>query len=389
LGLLQLNDRRKGMFSPGIIALWERLVGYLAVALAKFEAEEALRESERARGADARLLDTIITSTDNRLAYLGKDLRYKRVNAAYAENAGMEPEAFVGRHRLEVFPNAPDVAEMLQRVLDTGEPEVIPEYTGVPRYRPQVGLKTVRIYAVPVRDERGEVEGVVSSMVDITDQVRARTRLVNAERARAEMAEGLNAEVNHRMKNNLMLVSAMLQMQLDEGIEDAPHALQLAISRISALSAVHEEMYAVHADRVRLEQVLRRVVGMVTDALAGQEVEVEFAGDSVEVDSRMGSLVAIIANELVTNAIKHGGQENGRRRISVELRAQSRERLMDLRIWNSGNPVPADFDPVRQAGLGLQLVRILAVQQAGGTFTMQPRENGTLAAVSMNASRMA
>jgi hypothetical protein len=46
LGLIQLNDRKKGMFSPEIIALWERLAGYLAVALGKSSAEEALRENE-------------------------------------------------------------------------------------------------------------------------------------------------------------------------------------------------------------------------------------------------------------------------------------------------------------------------------------------------------
>lgn len=46
IGLLQLNDRRKGIFTPEKISLWERLAGYLAVALAKFQAEHALRESE-------------------------------------------------------------------------------------------------------------------------------------------------------------------------------------------------------------------------------------------------------------------------------------------------------------------------------------------------------
>ena len=44
--MLQLNDRRKGRFTPEDIALWERLAGYLAVALAKFDSEEKLRDSE-------------------------------------------------------------------------------------------------------------------------------------------------------------------------------------------------------------------------------------------------------------------------------------------------------------------------------------------------------
>ena len=46
LGLLQLNDRRKDRFSPEDISLWERLAGYLAVALAKFQADEALQQSK-------------------------------------------------------------------------------------------------------------------------------------------------------------------------------------------------------------------------------------------------------------------------------------------------------------------------------------------------------
>jgi two-component sensor histidine kinase len=301
----------------------------------------------------------------------------------------MAPEEFVGRHRLEVFPNAPEVAAMFQRVLDTGEPEIIPEYTGVPLYRPEVEARCVRIEAAPVKNERGEVEGVVSATVDITEQVLARARLVEAERARAELAEGLNAEVNHRMKNNLMLISAMLQMQLEAGVDDAHRALRLAISRISALSAVHEEMHAVHADRVRLEQVLRRVAGMVAGALAATEVHVEFDGDPVEVDSQTGSLVAIVANELVTNAIKHGGRTaDGRRRISVELRAPTEDGLITLSVWNSGNPVPEDFDPMRQTGLGLQLVRMLTVQQSAGAFAIQPHGGGTLVTVSMDTRRV-
>jgi PAS domain S-box-containing protein len=56
MGLVQLNDRRTGMFSPEVIAQWERLAGYLAVALAKFSAEEDLRRSEvREREQAARL----------------------------------------------------------------------------------------------------------------------------------------------------------------------------------------------------------------------------------------------------------------------------------------------------------------------------------------------
>ncbi len=58
LGLVQLNDRRKGMFAPEHIALWERFASHLAVALARSRAEEALREAEgRLRTANAELIE--------------------------------------------------------------------------------------------------------------------------------------------------------------------------------------------------------------------------------------------------------------------------------------------------------------------------------------------
>jgi PAS domain S-box-containing protein len=68
LGLLQLNDRRKGMFSPRLIALWERLASYLAVALAKARAEEALRRSERRLSAFATAtFEGIVQSESGRI----------------------------------------------------------------------------------------------------------------------------------------------------------------------------------------------------------------------------------------------------------------------------------------------------------------------------------
>ena len=59
LGLLQLNDRRKGLFTPETIALWERLAGYLGVAIANARAEEALRQSEERFRVTARVLDIL------------------------------------------------------------------------------------------------------------------------------------------------------------------------------------------------------------------------------------------------------------------------------------------------------------------------------------------
>jgi PAS domain S-box-containing protein len=106
LGLLQLNDSRAGRFTAESIALWERLAGYLAVALAKSRAEEALRESERRYSAlfankiNGMAHCRIITDGEGRPV----DYRILEINEAYERIIGVKKADFEGRRVKEVFP---------------------------------------------------------------------------------------------------------------------------------------------------------------------------------------------------------------------------------------------------------------------------------------------
>ena len=141
LGLLQLNDRRSGMFSPQAIALWERLAGYLAVALAKSRsveqvaleterlgrAEQALRESEaRYRMLFQNILDgfahcRMLFDEGGHPA----DFIYLDVNDAFGNLTGLRD--VVGKKVSEVIPclreSQPELLETYGRVVRTGRPE--------------------------------------------------------------------------------------------------------------------------------------------------------------------------------------------------------------------------------------------------------------------------
>lgn len=126
LGLLQMNDRRKGRFSPETIILWERLAGYLAVALAKFEVEEHLRKSEEEYRS---LFENML----NGFAYCkmlfeggeAKDFIYLRVNGAFETLTGLRN--VTGKRVSEVIPgireSQPELFEIYGRVALTGNPE--------------------------------------------------------------------------------------------------------------------------------------------------------------------------------------------------------------------------------------------------------------------------
>jgi PAS domain S-box-containing protein len=136
LGLLQLNDRRKDRFSPEDIALWERLAGYLAVALAKFQAEESLRGSEE-------LYHSLFDNMLNGLAYCRmlysqdqpSDFIYLAVNDAFATLTGLKD--VVGRKVTDVIPGIreadPELFRIYSRVALSGKPERFETYVAALR----------------------------------------------------------------------------------------------------------------------------------------------------------------------------------------------------------------------------------------------------------------
>jgi PAS domain S-box-containing protein len=127
LGLLQLNDRRKGRFSPEIIALWERLADHLAVALAKFRADEKLRESEqRYRSLFENMLDgyaycKMLFDDQERPV----DFVYLAVNSAFERLTGLKDVE--GKCVTKLIPGIkethPEVFETYGRVARTGKQE--------------------------------------------------------------------------------------------------------------------------------------------------------------------------------------------------------------------------------------------------------------------------
>jgi two-component sensor histidine kinase len=235
---------------------------------------------------------------------------------------------------------------------------------------------------VPIKDEMGAVQLAVISASDVTYQVEVREQLLAGERARAELAETLNREISHRTKNNLSMVAALLQMQIAGQTEPNVVAmLQDAISRLYAFAEVHEQLGLIEgADEVNLLTALRRISATVQRAFERERVTVSVEGDETTYPARTATTLCIIANELMTNAIKHGAADaEGELRVRARL-AWSKGRL-HFTVWNSGNPVPPGLDLSHQPGMGIGLVQSIVVGQYRGTFTLAPSAGGTLARV--------
>jgi PAS domain S-box-containing protein len=349
---------------------------------------ERLLEVERARAREARLLAIILENTPSWLAYLDRDLRYLDMNSGYAGMTGRARAAAIGRTFAEIFPEAGEVRGIFEQVRDTGQPQVFHEHRHALTHRPELGDRWFDAAVTPVKGESGEVEGLVVSLTDVTESVQTRERAVAAERARAELAEHLGDEIAHRVKNNLAMVSGLLQMQLlGQRDPEVAAALREAIARVRAFVNIHEQMYSSESQPVSLLALLRSIARSIEEVFATRrEAAVSVTGNDLLCPSRVATNLCVVANELLLNALKHGapGAEG---RLRVVLSVTSDEDRVTITVWNSGRPISADFDAARQQNMGLRVV-LEVVHGYGGTFALRPDGAGTRAEAVLGVAQL-
>jgi two-component sensor histidine kinase len=183
-------------------------------------------------------------------------------------------------------------------------------------------------------------------------------------------------EIHHRVKNNLQIISSLLNMQQRALTDPAARA---AISdtrqRINALALIYRALYqSPDLRRVDLREFLEELVGQLITGDAGQRLatRTELSCDSVVIDPDRLAPIALFAVEAISNALKHGMAEGGQ--LSVTFRA--REGIAELCITDTG------FDGKIAkigAGVGRTLMSAYA-RQLRGDATFKPNPAGGMAA---------
>jgi PAS domain S-box-containing protein len=347
-----------------------RLLGWYGVdrdITERMATEEALRRSEaRLRALFAAMTDVIFV--------LDFEGRYLEIAPTQPDLLYRPAEELLGRTVHEIFP--PEQADFfhdaVRRVLTSGETTQI-------EYGLLISGRELRFVATLSRLSPDSAMVVAR---DVTAQVQQYERLLALERARADLAEHLNAEINHRARNNLAMVSGLLQMQaLQEPDTELASRLREAVARIRTFVDIHEKIYATGAEQVDLTEVLRQVAATLSSVYASVGAVFSVEGAPLPCPTRGATNLAVATNELVTNALKYGapGPEGT---LEVVVRTERTEGQVRLSVWNSGNPVPEGFEPAAQHGMGLRLVTDMA-QQYGGALRVVPEQGGTLAELSV------
>ena len=174
-------------------------------------------------------------------------------------------------------------------------------------------------------------------------------------------------EIDHRVMNSLQFVSGLLAMQSrSPNVGEAAAHLQLAAQRVAAVAQVHRHFYVDAANEVSCVAYLQRLCDDIA-AILDREIVVE--GDEDMVQATSIQPIGLIANELVTNAAKHGAG-----RIDVTFRVSAE--MNQLIVCDEGSGLIDGFDPhAASAGLGMRVITTL-VEQLQGTVDAGPRADG-------------
>lgn len=209
-----------------------------------------------------------------------------------------------------------------------------------------------------------------------------------AERKRAEEVlalnkvhiEGLNdqlrramTETHHRVKNNLQLIAAMLDIHLLEGNATiSAHEIKRLGSYVRTLAAVHDILTQQAkedgvAHSVSAKQVLEKLLPMLQETSSGRVLDIVI--EDARLTARQGTSLAIITNELVSNALKHGKGS-----VAVALKVQ--DNTATLTVSDDGPGFPENFQSAQAASTRLEIIEHLSKWDMGGKVTYANRPTG-------------
>lgn len=193
--------------------------------------------------------------------------------------------------------------------------------------------------------------------------------------------EALLLEVHHRVKNNLQVISSLLEMTRTRcRIPEAAAVLSDARARIHTMATIHSEIYRTDRfDRVDMSRHTQALIAHTSQIYANRGNIKTFL-DLKDINLPLTKAVpcALVMNELITNAFKHAFPDKKDGAVTVSIGHPGDSDIVLVDVSDNGCGIPDDVDVYETETLGLKLIRNLVQKQLGGKFWIQ-RENGTKA----------
>ncbi len=346
-------------------------IGYIGHCLditVRKEATEALKESENR-------FRTLFEKTANPILVIDKKGNYKEANQAGLEFLEILKEDLLQKNVSSFMLTEINPEDILQEHRKHWQKGGRVETT----YLINGKVKTLDLTITPGSYRNEEV--VFGIGIDVTAKKEAEIQLKKELREKGVLLR----EIHHRVKNNLAIISSLLNLQSRTitSPENALEAFQNSRDRVMAMSLVHQKIYQSekYAD-VDMKYYLKDMISHLYEAYAYDKninLKYDLQEVSLEVDKAIPS--ALIVNELVTNAFKHAFPDNNSGQIIISLK-RLENGYVKLKISDDGVGLPDEID--KNLSLGMNLVYMLSEQLHAKVSS--DTENGTTFAIEFPGS---
>lgn len=222
----------------------------------------------------------------------------------------------------------------------------------------------IRESARIVKDKDGRPLYYEGTVEDITRRKHAEEQIKSALREK----EVLLREIHHRVKNNLQIISSLLDLHTEGTVsEKISEILKKSQNRVKSLAFIHEQLY--HSESVSTINVLHYVRRLTLHLFQSYGVKADDITAKIDVadillDADTAILCGLILNELVSNSLKHAFPKGQKGEISIDFHPHGENELI-LSVRDNGIGFQRDIDIEKLESLGLRLVVLLVNQLKG------------------------
>ncbi|NGP87285.1 PAS domain S-box protein [Fodinibius halophilus] len=202
-------------------------------------------------------------------------------------------------------------------------------------------------------------------LFDLTEREREQQRI----RSSLKEKETMLKEIHHRIKNNLSVISGLLELQAMNTEEEATlNTLRDSQQRIHSMAMIHEKLYQSEAlADIGFDTYLKELVESISQTYntSNRNIDISYDLESTSLDLDHAIPCSLIVNEIIVNCYKHAfdGKKNGKIMVSSEVKGSE----LVIRIKDNGDGLPEDFALEQQQSLGMTLIQTLT-QQLDGTL---------------------
>jgi two-component sensor histidine kinase len=235
------------------------------------------------------------------------------------------------------------------------------------------------------RRQVGDLRERQRMLLDLNESLEERVaaRTAELQQAKSEIErerdqiKALLADVNHRIGNNLQLVSSMLGFHSRfVGGEEARKALEAARNQVQSIASAQRRLRLLAgSDEVELDGFLEGLIQDMRETLsADRPVNVDLAVSPVRVESKTAINIAVIINELISNAVKHAFPNRMAGTVRVSVAGRGHDRVGEIIVEDDGVGLPPPQDGA--GGLGGKIVEALS-HSLNATMTVEPVDSGS------------